>query len=208
MKSSTKSFSRTLAVSLLMFILLFVSAPGASAHCDSYAGPVIKDAMQALKTNNVKLVYKWINAADEPEIASLFAKTYTLRNGDKEVYDILEKHFLETLVRVHRASEHAPYTGLKSADSVEPIIKMSDEAIVTGDIDGLMTKLNAHVTKVIKEKFAKMKALESNKDASPEEGRAYVRAYVDYVHTVAGVHSMIDGTAVSGGTIAEGGHNC
>lgn len=211
MKTSTKPFVHQTLIIVSTIVFMLAGTLSASAHCDSYAGPVIKDAMRALETNNVALVYKWINPTDEAEIANLFTKTYKLRKGDKEVYQIIEKHFLETLVRLHRASENAPYTGLKSADSVEPIVRMSDEAIETGDIDGLMAKLNAHVTKVIKEKYARMKTLEANKDASPEQGRQYVRAYVDYVHTVQGVHSMIDGTAgtacpASGGSAVN--HGC
>ena len=40
-------------------LMLFGTLP-ASAHCDSYDGPVIKDASKALETNNVNLVLKWI----------------------------------------------------------------------------------------------------------------------------------------------------
>ena len=43
--------------SLLLMLTVFTSTP-ASAHCDSYDGPVIKDAVKALETNNVNLVLK------------------------------------------------------------------------------------------------------------------------------------------------------
>jgi hypothetical protein len=59
----------------------------------------------------------------------LFNKTYSLKGGDKEIYEIIEKHFLETLVRLHHASEGESFTGLKPAGSAEPIIKMSDKAL-------------------------------------------------------------------------------
>ena len=118
-----------------------------------------------------------------------------LRGGDAEIYAIVEKHFLETLVRLHRASEGVPYTGLKAAGSVKPIVKMSDEALDTGNIDGLLAKLTGHIAKVVREKYAKAEALARQKDLSPAKGREYVRAYVDYVHTIEGIHSWIDGTA-------------
>ena len=174
----------------------FLLLPGAaSAHCDSFDGPVIKEAQKALQTNKVKLLYKWITPADEAEITALFDKTYALRGGDAEIYAIVEKHFLETLVRLHRASEGVPYTGLKAAGSVKPIVKMSDEALDTGNIDGLLAKLTGHIAKVVREKYAKAEALARQKDLSPAKGREYVRAYVDYVHTIEGIHSWIDGTA-------------
>ena len=74
-------------------ILLFVTTFSASAHCDSYAGPVIKDAIRALQTNNVSLVYKWISAADETEITSLFDKTYKLSKVTKKYMLLLRSIF-------------------------------------------------------------------------------------------------------------------
>ena len=69
----------------------FLLLPGAaSAHCDSFDGPVIKEAQKALQTNQVKLLYKWITPADEAEITALFDKTSALRGGDAEIYAIVE----------------------------------------------------------------------------------------------------------------------
>ena len=210
MKTPKKQFvARALPV-FCVCIFLVIHMDRAWAHCDSYAGPVIKDAVQALKNNQVALVYKWIDASDEPEIRGLFEKTQEVcRNGDKVVCEIAEQHFLETLVRLHRASEGASYMGLKPAESVEPIVRMSDDAIETGDIDGLLTKLNNHISKVVREKYARLKALEPDKDVSPEQGRRYVQAYVDYVHTVEGVHRVIEGAdalgCVTSGNGAPGG---
>lgn len=193
METVRKHQQNWIIAGLFCVVFLLAGSPKAFAHCDSFAGPVIKEAQKALETNKVELLYKWITPDDEKQINDLFAKTYSLRNGDKEVYRIVEQHFLETLVRLHRASENASYTGLKSSDSVESIIKMSDDAILTGDIDGLLSKLNAHMNKVLKAKYDKMKALEVKKDASPEQGRAYVRAYVDYIYSIAGIHAIIEG---------------
>lgn len=195
MKTFSSYFTRTQTCCLFTVVLLLIGTFRLSAHCDSYGGPVIKDAIRALQKNKVSLVYKWISTQDEPEIATLFATTYKLRNGDKDIYNIVEKHFFETLVRLHRATEQEPYTGLKPTGSIEPVIKMSDEAIETGNIDDLLTKLNAHITKSIKEKYQKMKTLELTKDTSPDSGRKYVHAYVDYIHTIAKIHNVVEGSA-------------
>ncbi len=190
MKNKSIPFQKILSAAFALLFVVFISLP-ASAHCDSYDGPTIKDGQKALETNNVSLVLKWITKEQEPEIRSLFEKTYNLRNGDKQVYSIVEKYFLETLVRLHRETEGAPYTGLKAAGTTKPIIQMTDKAIATQDIDGLLREFNAHVNSVLKEKFAKVAALDKVKNQSPEKGREFVEAYVDYTHTIEGIHDII-----------------
>jgi len=185
------NLKRILSAALVMLFLTIGTLP-ASAHCDSYDGPTIKDALKALETNNVQLVLKWIEPAQEKEIISLFNTTYSLRNGDKRVYEIVEKHFLETLVRLHRETEGAPYTGLKAAGTTKAINQLSDQALASKDIDGLLGKLNNHIGQVIKEKYEKVAALDKVKNESPEKGREYVEAYVDYTHTLEAIHDITE----------------
>lgn len=179
-------------LSLIAFFSILSMQP-ASAHCDSFDGPALKDAEKALETNNVDLILKWINADMEDEVVPLFHKTYSLRNGDKEIYEIVKKHFYETFVRLHREMEGATFTGLKPAGSVAPITMMSDKALETGDFDSLLKALNNHINGVLQEKFDNTEALYKVKDNSVEEGRKYVEAYVDYTHSVEAVHDILLG---------------
>ncbi len=183
---------------IFVSLLLFLASTPAFAHCDSYDGPVIKDAIKALETNDVKLVFKWITPDQEAEITGLFNKVYGLKNGDREIYSIVEKHFFETLVRLHRETEGAPYTGLKPAGTTKQIIVMSDKAIENDDIDKLLAQLNNHIGSVIREKYHKVATLNKVKDNSAEEGRAYVKAYVDYTHSLEALHDILEN---------GGGHN-
>ena len=177
----------------IIIVIMFTGISGALyAHCDSYDGPVIKDAYKALETNNVNLVLKWIDQKDEPEIVDLFNKTYSLKSGDQEIYAIVEKHFLETLVMLHRASEGEPFTGLKPAGSTEQIVKMSDKALEDQNIDDLLSKLDNHINSVVREKYEKVIALDKTKDESVEKGREYVAAYVDYTHTLEAIHGILE----------------
>ncbi|WP_197705572.1 DUF6448 family protein [Labilibaculum antarcticum] len=178
-------------ITLLLFSVLFFSAQNTFAHCDSYDGPVIKVASQALETNNVNLILKWVSEADESEVTSLFQKTYKLKNGDKETYTIVEQHFFETLVRLHRATEGMGYTGIKPAGSASPIVKMADKSIESQSVDELATKFTAHIEKVVREKYEKVQKLNLVKNESLEKGRAYVVAYVDYTHTLEGISGII-----------------
>ncbi len=183
---------KKLVALLFLFAGLFFTQ-NLYAHCDSYDGPVVQDAYKALETNNVSLVLKWISKEQEPQIKELFNATYKLRGGNKEVYALVEQHFLETLVRLHRETENAPYTGLKAAGTTKPIIKMSDEAIANQNPDKVITALNNHIGEVIREKYEKVERLSKVKDSSPEVGREYVDAYVDYTHTIEGLHDIVDG---------------
>ncbi|PHS51961.1 MAG: hypothetical protein COB01_08825 [Lutibacter sp.] len=177
---------------LILFAILLFTSQATFAHCDSYDGPVIKDAVLALKTNDVNPVLKWITNDQENEITALFHKTYKLRNGDKEVYEIVEKHFFETLVRLHRETEGAPYTGLKPAGSTKQIIQMTDEAIKVGNVGGFLLKLNKHIEKIVREKYDKVLQLSKVKDNSTKQGREYVEAYVNYTHTIEAIHDIIE----------------
>lgn len=190
-KNLIKGLIKYVMVVFSSILLLFVSQT-AFAHCDSYDGPVIKDATKALETNNVNLVLKWITDEQEKEITPLFNKTFNLKSGDKDIYEIVEKHFFETLVRLHRETEGAPYTGLKPAESTKQIIQMTDIALHEEDIEGFIIKLDNHLNKVVQEKYQKVAELDKVKNNSVSEGRAFVAAYVDYTHTIAAIHDIIE----------------
>jgi hypothetical protein len=175
---------------LASFIFLFINI--SFAHCDSYDGPVIKDAKKALETNNANLLFKWVTVEQEEEITILFKKTYELRSGNKEINEIVEKHFFETLVRLHRENEGAPYTGLKPAGTTKQIIQMTDKALKENNIDEFLLKLNNHINKVVREKYQKVSELNKVKDVSVDKGREFVAAYVDYTHTVEAFHDIIE----------------
>jgi hypothetical protein len=180
-------------VSILSILLLTLQLGSTVfAHCDSYDGPVIKDALEALKTNNVNLVLKWVDESQEQEITSLFQKTYSLRNGDKETYGLVEKYFFETLVRLHRETEGAPYTGLKEAGTTKQIVLLSDNAIAAKSADDLLSKLNSHIESVVRQKYDKVVKLDKVKNESVEKGREYVEAYVDYTHTLEAIHDILE----------------
>ncbi len=185
-----KSAFGKVAPLLSMLLLLLISVPS-FAHCDSYDGPVIQDALKALKSENVSYVMKWIEPKHEPAIANLFNKTVGLKNGDADIYSIVEKHFLETLVRLHREGEGAPYTGLKPAGSATPLVQMADNSIAKKDVETLLGKVANHIRNVITEKYEKVAALSKVKDNSVAEGRAYVAAYVDYTHTLEAIERVL-----------------
>lgn len=187
-----KSFQFSLRLLLLTIAFLLTSISG-FAHCDSYDGPVIKDALKALDQNNVQLVLKWIEPQQEKKIIPLFHKTYNLKNQDAQVYAIVEKHFLETLVRLHREMEGASFTGLKPAGSMTPLVEMADNSIANNDVETVIKKVTNHLEQVLRERYATVAKLGKTKDDSVEQGRAYVHAYVQYTHTLEALEHILHG---------------
>src|SRR5690554_7506523 len=138
---------------VLLAAMMWVFAVPSFAHCDSYDGPVIQDAYKALDQEDVSYILKWILEDQEAEITSLFGKTVNLKHGDAEVYRIVEKHFLETLVRLHRETAGAPYTGLKPKGSMTPLVEMADNSIEIKDVEGVLETVKNHLDHLVKERF-------------------------------------------------------
>ncbi|RPJ44640.1 MAG: hypothetical protein EHM19_06450 [Candidatus Latescibacterota bacterium] len=97
-------------------------------------------------------------------------------------------------MRVHRAGEGAPYTGLKDGP-VDPVAAMADQALADGAADDLAARIAAHLTGAMREKFERAHAASLVKDRDVEAGREFVEAYVDYMHYVEGVHAAIAATS-------------
>ncbi len=185
--------SRTItvaAVHILAAILFLSHAGNVFAHCDTMNGPIIPEAKAALEKGDVTPILKWVKADDEAEIKAAFAKAVAVREKGPEAQELADHYFLETLIRIHRAGEGAPYTGLKD-EPVEPIVAMADKSLAEGSADEMIKAINGHVAEAIKEKFDKVQEAQKNKDVSIEAGREFVEAYVIYTHFVEGIHNAI-----------------
>lgn len=163
----------------------------ALAHCDALDGPVIVDARAALAKGDVTPLLKWVAADDEAEIRTAFAQTQQVRRFDPTAQELADRYFFETLVRVHRASEGAPYTGLKPAGTVAPVVAMSDRALEQGEVDSMAKKIASHVEAGIRERFSHALETRKHADDSVAAGREAVAAYVTYVHYVEGIAQAV-----------------
>lgn len=69
---------------------------------------------------------------------------------------------------------------------------MTDTALLEDDIDSFIVKLDKHLNEFVHAKYQKVAELHKVKDNSIAEGRAFVKAYVDYTHMVAAIHDIIE----------------
>ncbi len=182
-------FKQAIIVITMLAGGLFAMPRPALAHCDSMNGPVVAAARLALKAGDVTPVLRWVKPEAEPEIRTAFARTLTVRSASPEARDLADMYFFETLVRVHRAGEGAPYTGLKPADTdVGPAVKGADQALASGSVDSLVTLVTSHIANGIRQRFAHAMETKRHAEENVEGGRAYVAAYVDYVHFIENIH--------------------
>ena len=160
----------------------------AGSHCDTLEGPVVMTAKAALDKNDVTPVLKWVKKEHEEEIREVFKNTLAVRKLSLEAKKLADMYFFETLVRIHRADEGAPYTGLNPGEAVEPIIAEADKALEKGSVGDLVKHVTDAVAKGIRERFAHTKETKKNADKSIEAGREFVEAYVVFTHYVEGIY--------------------
>lgn len=180
-------------------IFLALAFPqGLLAHCDTVEGPVVTAAAKALETGDVNLVLIWIKPADEPEIESAFEQALSVRKLGGPAKDLADRYFFETVVRVHRAGEGAPYTGLKQAGSeLAPAISASDQALSKGSSERVQTLLNDTMKHQLEERFQKVMSLKNYDKKDVNAGRQYVAAYVTFIHYAEGLYEAASGASTA-----------
>lgn len=184
MMRRSKILSLLMAVAVLLMIE-FLTHHKAFAHCDGMDGPVVEAAQQALETGNVNLVLIWVQKANEVEIKKAFQQTIAFRQLNPEAKELADTYFFETLVRIHRAGEGAPYTGLKPAGrDLGPAIPAADKALEDGSAEPLLKLLTETIQDGVREHFDHAIVKKNFDKDNVEAGQEYVRTYVEFVHYV------------------------
>jgi hypothetical protein len=152
----------------------------AEAHCDALDGPVATAAVKALETKNVSLVLPYAPAEAEVEITAAFEQAVVVRAKGPEAKTLADRYFMETVVRLHRAGEKAPYTGLKAAGrDFGPAIPAAEKALETGKVGPLLELLSHHVEHGVTEHFEHARHnLEASKAPTSLAGVAAARKRV------------------------------
>ena len=192
----------TTAAMTLSLALLVLSPGPAFAHCDTMDGPVVLAAKAALAKKDVTPVLMWVKPALEGEIKSAFTRTLTVRSQGKDAQELADQFFFETLVRIHRAGEGAPFTGLKPAGAeLSPALAAADKALESGSVDHVAKLVTEDAAAGIRKRFGEAREKKQHAEHNVQAGREFVAAYVEYVHYVEGLHQAAQG---AGAHNAEG----
>ena len=150
-------------------------------HCDSMDGPVVAAARRALESGSVDLVLPYVHAPAEAEVRAAFDLTVEARQSGAAARRVADLYFFETVVRVHRAGEGAPYTGLKPAGLGEgPVIPLAEKAIDTGSIEELLAFLGHELEEQLESRLDAARSLAPDGGASVAEVRSYVEAMLGF----------------------------
>ncbi len=152
-------------------------------------------------------VLKWVRPEHEAEIRAAFGHTMEVRELNLAARELADRFFFETLVRLHREGEGAPYTGLKPAGSVaEPAVLAADAALESGSVDSLVGLVLGDIEEGLRHRFARAQSLKRHADESVEAGREFVAAYVEFVHYAERLHVDATSAASHGPGANEHGH--
>jgi hypothetical protein len=182
---ATTCFSKYTPMCLLVLTMSLVSPAPLLAHCDGLDGPVVKAARAALEARNLALVAIWVQPEDEPEIRQAFEQALLVRALSPQAKALADRFFFETVVRVHRAGEGAPFTGLKPAgQDLGPAIPAADKALEERALEPLLNLLTSTMRDRLREHFSEVVAARKYDVGDVAAGREYVRAYVEFIHYV------------------------
>lgn len=146
-------------------------------HCDSMDGPVVRAAREALDRGEVKVILPYVHDAGEAEVRRAFDLVLAARAQGEAAREVADRYFFETAVRVHRAGEGAPFTGLKPAGlDVGPVIPLAEEAIGVGVPDRLVDFLADEVRTEATRRFDALLDAQRSAGDGVEAARRYVDA--------------------------------
>jgi hypothetical protein len=135
---------------------------------------------KALETGNVSFILPYVPKESEGEVIAAFKKVLPLHQQPNGAQEIADTFFFETVVRIHRAGEGAPYTGLKPAGMDEgPVIPIAEQAIETGSIDELKKTLMDLVGREVEKRFEHMQHLKHHTDESVDMGASTLSPCLD-----------------------------
>ena len=146
-------------------------------HCDSVDGPVVKAAVAALEARDVGLVLPYVPAEGEAEVEQAFRQALEVEPLAPEAKRLADEWFFENVVRIHRAGEGAPYSGLKPAGLGHgPVVPVAERAIESGSPDDLVALLTRMVEEAVRERFARVMDRKTRANGNLAANRAYVEA--------------------------------
>ncbi|HEU5160971.1 MAG TPA: DUF6448 family protein [Streptosporangiaceae bacterium] len=144
------------------------------------SGPVVTAAKAALDAGDVDLVLPYVPADGEEEVRRAFARVLPVR-AHEAAGEVAEQWFYETVVRVHRAGEGAPFTGLKPAGTEEgPVLPLAEKAVESGSAEQVHAFLTDELRHALRHRLAEVGRTAAERDGSVAKARAHVEATLGF----------------------------
>lgn len=173
-----------LARAALFALALSVATP-APAHCDGLDGPVVTAARRALEAGDPNPILIWVRPGDEAEVRAAFSHAVAVRRLGPQARALADRFLFETLVRLHRTGEGAPFTGLQPAGrDLGPAIRLADRAVASGSDREVTQFIRDEAARGISDRFRNLQSRRRFDPADLAAGRAYVASYVSFIHYV------------------------
>ncbi|MCF8308733.1 MAG: DUF6448 family protein [Bacteroidales bacterium] len=181
-KSKKKSIILKITGSLVMMLMFITfTAQQSYAHCERENGPVAVDAKEALKTGDFSKVAIWIGEEQEEKLREKFRQSLSVYHKGGDSKELATEYFMSNAVRLHRAAEGMPFTGLKPAQAAAKDIQVAEKALKTGNLDPVMDMFSSKMEDEAQKWFQKALEAKKNKDESIEAGREWTDKYVKYI---------------------------
>lgn len=119
------------------------------AHCDRENGPVAESAREALKTGEFSLIQIWVGEPQKEELRARFDDCVAVREQGGRARDSADRYFVETAIRLHRAAEGMPFTGVKPAGPLAPDIAAAERALESGQMSVSARMLLSRATRLV-----------------------------------------------------------
>lgn len=178
---------RVLLAAAASVVLALAMPRPARAHCDTMDGPTVADGRRALESGNANVALKWVDADHESELQVAFDLARRVRGLGDDARELADRYFLETLVRLHRAGEGEPYTGIRpSGIAIDEKVVAADRAIAEESLAPLEPLVSGDELPELRERFERVLATKDFDVDDLAAARGYIAAYVAFFHLAEG----------------------
>lgn len=186
-----KRITKNTVYPLIFLVVAAFCVGSAWAHCDRINGPVADDAREALETKKFEVAAKWVGKEQEKKLRTVYEETLPVFQMGGKARNLAEQYFIETTIRLHRAAEGFPYTGVKPASPLPEDIAAAEKALDTGNLEPVSNLLASEMRTKLQDLFKQVREAKKHKQQSLSAGREWVDAYVRYVIYVHGLYQTI-----------------
>jgi hypothetical protein len=150
-------------------------------HRDTFDGPVVTAAQNALEEGDVDVVLPFVPERDEAEVRGVFDRVVLVRGANELVSDVADRLFVETVVRVHWGGGVEPGTGVRTAGlDIGPAIPLAEISIDTGSSAPVAEYLTRVLQEELKRRLDQVNGLGVARNDSVAAGRAWVTAMLGF----------------------------